>query len=91
MVSRSGANTITEILTLGKLCILIPIPWTSHNEQGKNAEMVRETGLAIVLEEKVLSGATLLQAIDEQIEVLYKDTHQMVSIYLMYKRRPLML
>ncbi|KXK26405.1 MAG: UDP-N-acetylglucosamine--N-acetylmuramyl-(pentapeptide) pyrophosphoryl-undecaprenol N-acetylglucosamine transferase [candidate division WS6 bacterium OLB20] len=49
VVSRAGANTITELLLLGKPALLIPIPWSSHNEQQKNAELVAETGLATIL------------------------------------------
>lgn len=51
IVSRSGANTITEILVLGKRAILIPIPWSSYEEQQKNAEMVERTGLGYVLKQ----------------------------------------
>jgi len=49
VVSRSGANTITELLALGKPAVLIPIPWSSGNEQHRNAELVAATGLATIL------------------------------------------
>jgi UDP-N-acetylglucosamine--N-acetylmuramyl-(pentapeptide) pyrophosphoryl-undecaprenol N-acetylglucosamine transferase len=51
IVSRCGANTISEILALGKRAILIPIPWSSHNEQLLNARLVAETGLAWILQQ----------------------------------------
>lgn len=51
ILGRSGANNITEILALGKLSILIPIPWTSGNEQMLNAKLVENTGLGLVLEQ----------------------------------------
>ena len=51
VLSRSGANAVSELLLLGKLCILIPIPWSSNDEQLKNARMLEETGLALVLEQ----------------------------------------
>ncbi|HLD03763.1 MAG TPA: UDP-N-acetylglucosamine--N-acetylmuramyl-(pentapeptide) pyrophosphoryl-undecaprenol N-acetylglucosamine transferase [Candidatus Dojkabacteria bacterium] len=51
IISRAGANTITEVLALGKLVILIPLPWSSHNEQLKNARMVAATGLGNILEQ----------------------------------------
>lgn len=63
IVGRSGANTITEILALGKLCILIPIPQTSHNEQIKNAKLVEEVGLAMYLEQNSLTSQKLYQSI----------------------------
>jgi len=69
IVSRAGANTITEILALGKLSILIPIPWTSHDEQTKNAKYVEELGLAIrLVQSKSLTANELLKAIEESIE-----------------------
>ena len=51
IVSRSGANTVTEILALGKLVVLIPIPWSSQMEQQKNAEIVAKTGLGYILKQ----------------------------------------
>ncbi|MFS8130558.1 MAG: UDP-N-acetylglucosamine--N-acetylmuramyl-(pentapeptide) pyrophosphoryl-undecaprenol N-acetylglucosamine transferase [Candidatus Dojkabacteria bacterium] len=50
--SRSGANTITELLALGKLSILMPIPWTSGDEQTKNARILEETGLGFIIIQK---------------------------------------
>lgn len=63
LISRSGANTIAEILALGKLSILIPIPSTSNNEQIKNAQFVEETGLAINLSQKNLAPEKLYQSV----------------------------
>lgn len=51
LVCRAGANTVTEILTLGKRAILIPIPWSSQEEQLRNAEMVERTGLGYILKQ----------------------------------------
>jgi UDP-N-acetylglucosamine--N-acetylmuramyl-(pentapeptide) pyrophosphoryl-undecaprenol N-acetylglucosamine transferase len=55
IVSRSGINTLTEILYLGKPCFLIPLPYGQHNEQQKNAMFVKETGLAEVIEQFLLT------------------------------------
>lgn len=60
IISRAGANTITEILYLGIPAILIPIPWVSRNEQYLNGQMVATTGLGAVLPQKSLSAQTLL-------------------------------
>lgn len=60
IISRSGANTVSEILVSGRPSILIPIPWTSHNEQFKNAKMIEKTGLGFILEEKDLNTQNLL-------------------------------
>lgn len=63
MVSRSGANTVSEILALGKISILIPIPQTSHDEQIRNARLVEKVGLGIYLSQNGLTSEKLYQTI----------------------------
>lgn len=64
VVSRSGAHTIYELSALGKPAILIPIPWTSHNEQAENAKMLAEKGIAVVLPQSELNGKNLMEKIN---------------------------
>ena len=40
VISRSGINTVTELLYLGKPSLLIPLPYGQHNEQLANAQFV---------------------------------------------------
>ncbi len=63
VVSRSGAHTTSEIMALKKPSLLIPIPWVSHNEQYKNALMVKNNGLAEILEQKDLNPDYLVEKI----------------------------
>ncbi len=63
IVGRSGANTVAEILALGKLCVLISIPQTSHDEQIKNAKFVEQAGLGIYLTQNGLTPQKLYQTI----------------------------
>ena len=63
VVSRSGAHTVSEIIALQKPSLLIPIPWVSHNEQYENAKMVRDLGLAYILNEKDLNPENLIENI----------------------------
>lgn len=63
MVSRSGANTVSEILALGKISILIPIPQTSLDEQIRNARLVEKVGLGIYLSQNGLTSEKLYQTI----------------------------
>ena len=63
VVSRAGAHTVTELLALEKPCVLIPIPWVSHNEQKENASILKKYGLAEVLEEKDLNEDTFFSSI----------------------------
>lgn len=70
VVSRAGANTITELCALGKPALLIPLPWLYQNEQMKNAQMIEKTGLAKILPQKELSEKTLLAAVAKMIKNL---------------------
>lgn len=72
VVSRAGANTVCELAALGKPAILIPIPWSYKGEQTKNAQMLKEAGLAEVLAQSELSGRTLLAQIDKMYQNLKK-------------------
>jgi len=60
VISRAGANIVYELAALGKPAILIPIPWVSHNEQRKNAEILVNAGSAVILEEKDLSAESIM-------------------------------
>lgn len=51
VVGRAGANTIFDLAYLGKPAILIPIPWSSGNEQFKNAKELEYFGGAVILEQ----------------------------------------
>lgn len=75
VVARAGANTVSEIIATRRPSILIPIPWSHLEEQKNNALVARKTGIARILEQENLSGATLLSEID----ILIKDWAAMVE------------
>ncbi len=69
IISRAGAHTCYEIMHLGKPGILVPIPWASHNEQNKNAEVVKDLGLVeVVPEDKIKDEKYFLEVIKEVLE-----------------------
>lgn len=70
IISRAGANTCYEILALGIPSILIPIPWSSHNEQMINAMTVAETGLAKIIEEKDISPKILANEVTKALDMI---------------------
>lgn len=48
VIGRSGANTVGELAALGKIAVLIPLPWSAGHEQQKNAEyLARHTGAVV--------------------------------------------
>lgn len=65
VISRAGANTIYELVILGKPAILVPISWSVKDEQTKNAKILQKYGLAEILPENQLSGKRLLAMIQK--------------------------
>ncbi|MBI2404618.1 UDP-N-acetylglucosamine--N-acetylmuramyl-(pentapeptide) pyrophosphoryl-undecaprenol N-acetylglucosamine transferase [Candidatus Gottesmanbacteria bacterium] len=63
-IGRSGGNTVGELAALGKVAILIPLPWSIGGEQEKNAQWLVEAGSAIILPQRDLPDQ-LLKKIDE--------------------------
>ena len=86
VVSRSGAHTSYKLALLKKPSILIPIPWVSHNEQQKNAQMTAKYASTIILDQDKLSGELILKNLDKlklktkpkKISPLPKDAGQKV-------------
>ncbi|GGE66280.1 undecaprenyldiphospho-muramoylpentapeptide beta-N-acetylglucosaminyltransferase [Priestia taiwanensis] len=75
VVARAGATTLAELTALGKASILIPSPYVTNNHQEKNASSLKENGAALVRKEQELTGASLLQDMDNillQDDVLEK-------------------
>lgn len=63
IISRSGANIVSEIFSLGKAAILIPLPWAGGNEQEINAVKLEEQGAALVIKQKILTPGVLWAAL----------------------------
>ncbi len=76
VISRAGANITTELAYLGKPAILIPIPWSSGNEQMLNAKFLKDAGTAEILEQKDLTGESLLKLVDLMFKNLGKYQHK---------------
>jgi UDP-N-acetylglucosamine--N-acetylmuramyl-(pentapeptide) pyrophosphoryl-undecaprenol N-acetylglucosamine transferase len=70
VISRSGANTITELAFLNKIALLIPLPKSQKNEQLINAQYLKDLGLAIILPQKNLNSKTLLDSIELALKTL---------------------
>lgn len=59
-IGRAGANTVYELGLMKIPSILIPIPWVTHNEQMRNAEVLRDVGLARIIREGELTPEKLV-------------------------------
>src|SRR3989344_2431005 len=64
VIGRSGMNTITELIYFEKPSLLIPIPFSSNNEQLKNARFLEKLGLGKILLQNEVNPRRLLQAVN---------------------------
>lgn len=63
VISRSGMNTVTELIYFEKPALLIPLPFSQNNEQLKNAKFLEKIGLGIVLQQEDLDYQKLFKEI----------------------------
>jgi UDP-N-acetylglucosamine--N-acetylmuramyl-(pentapeptide) pyrophosphoryl-undecaprenol N-acetylglucosamine transferase len=65
VVSRAGANTLYELVLLGKVNLLIPLSKrVSRGDQIENAAYAREHGYSAVLDEDDLNPQSLVSAVE---------------------------
>lgn len=72
VVSRAGANIVTELAALGKPALLIPLPYASADEQTKNAQILVKAGTAEILNQDQLTPLKLRK----QIQTMMKNLGQ---------------
>lgn len=63
VISRAGANTLSELAYTGKIALVIPFEPLYQDEQNKNARYFEKLGLVKILPQKKLSGKSLLENI----------------------------
>ena len=68
VINRAGASTISELQVKGMPSILIPSPNVAENHQYYNAKTLADNGAAILIEEKDLTGESLINAIKSIID-----------------------
>jgi UDP-N-acetylglucosamine--N-acetylmuramyl-(pentapeptide) pyrophosphoryl-undecaprenol N-acetylglucosamine transferase len=68
VISRSGANSLSEIAANGKPAIFIPLFGSANNHQKMNAYSLAKVGACIVLEENNLGKNIFLKNINELME-----------------------
>ncbi len=68
VINRAGASTISELQVKGMPSILIPSPNVAENHQFYNAKTLSDNSAAILIEEKDLTGDSLIQAVKSVID-----------------------
>ncbi len=70
LVGRAGANTVTEAGLLGKVALFVPLPWAGNNEQHHNANVLKNAGSSLIIDQKHLTPETLLQGLERLMREL---------------------
>ncbi len=67
IVSRAGINTVLELMAIGNVGILIPLPHGQQGEQRENALLFEKIGMGKMMEQKDLTGEGLYALIRDMI------------------------
>jgi UDP-N-acetylglucosamine--N-acetylmuramyl-(pentapeptide) pyrophosphoryl-undecaprenol N-acetylglucosamine transferase len=67
IVSRSGINTVTELIYFEKPAILIPLPFAQNDEQTCNAKFLERIGLGVVLRQEDANQEKLLETVNQMV------------------------
>lgn len=65
ILARSGINTVTELVTLSKKALLVPLPYGQANEQLENAKYYAKTGLGGYIKQDDATPDMVLQKLLE--------------------------
>jgi UDP-N-acetylglucosamine--N-acetylmuramyl-(pentapeptide) pyrophosphoryl-undecaprenol N-acetylglucosamine transferase len=68
VVARAGANTVSEVMSVKRPAIFIPLPISFMNEQMKNAEVARAWGVAKIIRQETLTPEILFKYIEDSIK-----------------------
>lgn len=65
VICRAGASTISEVEAAATPCIMVPSPNVTEHHQERNAEVLAQRGMALVLPEAECSGQRLYETVAE--------------------------
>ena len=68
IICRSGATTLAEITAAGKVSVLIPFPYATHNHQEHNARVVEAANAGELILDNALSGERLAESIKRAMD-----------------------
>ncbi len=73
IISRAGAMTVTELIAIGRPAILVPYPNATENHQYYNALTLSNAHAAILIEDKDLTRARLV----DEVSKLFADRQRL--------------
>lgn len=68
VISRCGANALTELEAMGRGSILVPSPIVAGNHQYHNGMVLQKAGAAIVIEQKDLTSEWLINTVKNLLD-----------------------
>lgn len=68
VISRAGANTVSEIAYSGAVALLVPLPIAGNAEQYQNALFLKNLGSGEILAQERLTPGTLLATIQSMLK-----------------------
>ena len=68
VICRAGSGTLSEITAFGIPSILVPLAFSTHDHQLKNARILESSAAAVVIEEKELSVEGLCEVMEKTLE-----------------------
>jgi len=68
VISRAGANIVTELAYTGNTTLFVPLRIAGGNEQLENAKLLTSAGTAEIIEEKDLTPGRLLAKVAQMLE-----------------------
>lgn len=86
VICRAGAITLSELQAVGRASLIIPSPNVAENHQYHNAMSIVKRNAAWILEEKDLTGQTLIKKVEqlfqkpETIEHLAENAKKMAIV-----------
>lgn len=75
IISRSGINTVTELILTKKPAILIPLPFSADNEQLKNARFLEKLGIGKIILQKEATAKVLFLS----IQTMHKSINKYIK------------
>lgn len=83
LITRSGVNTIFEIMAKRKVSLLIPLPYGQNNEQLENAKLIKKLGIGDYINEDDSTNEALFLKIREMLKnlTLYKVNMEKTDEY----------
>jgi UDP-N-acetylglucosamine--N-acetylmuramyl-(pentapeptide) pyrophosphoryl-undecaprenol N-acetylglucosamine transferase len=67
VIARAGAGTVCELAAFGLPSILVPYPF-AHAHQTANAQQLEKAGAAVLIEQKALTRAKLVEAVEALLQ-----------------------